>query len=143
MKHVRIETDKSKWTAVSAFIIVLATSGCTPVTPQVRQQAMQGCCQDMYVPGVCRPNMAIPGTLQCVPQQPQKSACINDPFRCDRLNVALVDNCQNRNYFRGMNAPCAIQVAHTAWDPNGRCIKGQCSVPVLVPSPPRPAPPPQ
>ena len=46
----------------------------------VRQQAMLGCCQNMYVPGLCRPNMAIPGTLQCVPQQPQKSSCVNDPF---------------------------------------------------------------
>jgi hypothetical protein len=90
------------------------------------------------IAGVCRPNPILRGTLQCVPKQPQKSNCIHDPFACDRLNATPIDICQTRNPRTGVNTKCAIQISHTMWDPNGLCVKGQCSeaVPVAPPKTP-------
>jgi hypothetical protein len=108
-------------------------AACTPVnTKEVRQQALQGCCQDISIAGICRPNPAFPAVLQCTPQQPQKSYCLRDPFQCDRLNSAPVDPCPTRNPVRGINTRCTIQITHTLWDPNGLCVKGQCSEAVPV-----------
>jgi hypothetical protein len=114
-------------------------AGCTPVNSKdVRQAALQGCCQDIYISGICRPNPAAPEALQCQPTEPQKASCIRDPFACDRLNSAPVDPCLRRNPLKGINTRCTIHVTHTAWDPAGLCVKNQCSEAVPATLKPQP-----
>lgn len=119
------------------LLLLMACVGCASVNTQTaRQVAAQGCCEDVYISGICQPNPAVPQILQCVPQKPQGMSCVRDPFRCDKLQSAPVDNCVTRNRFKGLNAPCVIQLGHTTWDPNAVCVKNQCSLPVPVRSNP-------